>query len=382
MSPSSVVVTIICFKNGAKKLAPRVLRSLGVTEDGDHRYRWHAPGVLSVHLEGAVREEALDELRALRGITRVVTIPQARGLVRREEGRPDSTLTLPNGAVVGGKNVAVIAGPCSVESESQVCEIAAMVKEAGAVALRGGAFKPRTSPYSFGGLGERGLECLALAREKTGLPVVTEVIDTEDVHLVSRYADVLQLGSRNMQNFPLLFKAGNNPYGKPILLKRGFGATVDELMQAAEYVLLGRLAAGREGPGVILCERGIRTFETSTRFTLDVGAIPVLKERTHLPVIVDPSHPAGVQRYVPPLARAAVAAGAQGLMVEVHMEPARSWCDKGQALSPGAFAELMDDVRRLAPIGMKMGVVAGPGRRRGEAPLRGRNGAAVGLSSD
>jgi 3-deoxy-7-phosphoheptulonate synthase len=243
----------------------------------------------------------------------------------------------------------VIAGPCSVESETQVAEIAAMVKEAGAIALRGGAFKPRSSPYSFGGLGERGLIYLARAREKTGLPVVTEAMDPSHLDLVAQYADMIQIGSRNMANYPLLFRAGSHPAGKPILLKRGLAATIDELILAAEYVLLGRLQAGIDEPRLLLCERGIRTFEPSLRFTLDVGAIPVLKERTRLPVVVDPSHAAGIRRYVTPLAMAGLAAGGDALLVEVHSDPDHAWSDGEQTLDGAGFRELMARVRLTSP---------------------------------
>jgi 3-deoxy-7-phosphoheptulonate synthase len=237
-----------------------------------------------------------------------------------------------------------------VESADQICETAACVQEAGAVALRGGAFKARTSPYSFGGLGNKGLEYLALAREKTGLPVVTEVLDTQDLDLVARFADVLQIGSRNMQNYPLLFQAGSHPSGKPVLLKRGFAATIEEFLQAAQYVLLGRVSMGRKEPGLILCERGIRTACDATRFTLDVGALAVLKEQTALPVMADPSHAAGDRRYVAPLALAAAAAGADGLLMEVHPEPDRAWSDGAQSMDLRTFAALMTDLRRVAAL--------------------------------
>jgi len=244
------------------------------------------------------------------------------------------------GDVEFGGDIVVIAGPCAVESEEQLLETARAVKRAGAHALRGGAYKPRTSPYSFQGLGEEGLRILARAREETGLPVVTEVLSPEDVSTVARYADALQVGARNAQNFPLLRKLGRQ--GKPVLLKRGFGNSVEEWLLAAEYVMLG-------GNGnVILVERGIRTFERSLRFTLDIGAIPVAKSETHLPVIADPSHAAGDRKYVIPLALASIAAGADGLLVEVHINPDKAMSDSKQQLTPSMFMELMSRVREMA----------------------------------
>ena len=236
--------------------------------------------------------------------------------------------------------VVVIAGPCSVESEEQIVAAARGVASAGARLLRGGAFKPRTSPYGFQGLGEAGLRLLAVAREETGLPVVSEVVATEDVELVARYADMLQVGARNMQNFRLLAACGRQP--RPVLLKRGLMATLDELLLAAEYVV------ANGNPRVVLCERGIRTFETSTRNTLDVSAVPILLERSHLPVIVDPSHAAGKREWVESLARAAIAAGADGLLVEVHPDPDRALSDGRQSLTIEAFAGTMRSLRRVA----------------------------------
>lgn len=241
---------------------------------------------------------------------------------------------------IGGSEVVVIAGPCSVETEEQTCTTARAVARAGARLLRGGAFKPRTSPYGFQGLGESGLAILARAREETGLPVVTEVLAAEDVPLVAGSADVLQVGARNMHNPRLLAAVGAQP--KPVLLKRGMAATIDELLFAAEYVL----EAGN--PRVILCERGIRSFDRATRNVLDVAAIPLLKERTHLPVIADPSHGTGVRSLVPALARAAIAAGADGLIVEVHPRPSEAWSDGPQSLTFDGFAELMQSLEPVA----------------------------------
>jgi 3-deoxy-7-phosphoheptulonate synthase len=241
---------------------------------------------------------------------------------------------------VGDKKPFLIAGPCAVESEESFLRIAATCKEAGADALRGGAFKPRSSPYSFQGLGEDGLKIMAAGREELGLPFCTEVLDTRDVELVARYADVLQIGARNMQNYALLTEAGRT--GLPVLLKRGLGATVQEWLQAAEYVL----ATGNEQ--VILCERGIRTFEPSTRYTLDVAAVPVVLHESHLPVIIDPSHAAGKRHLVAALGRAGIAAGAHGLIVEVHDNPAEAECDGAQALLPDDLRTLAGDVARVA----------------------------------
>ncbi|OPY81247.1 MAG: Phospho-2-dehydro-3-deoxyheptonate aldolase [Syntrophorhabdus sp. PtaU1.Bin153] len=238
-----------------------------------------------------------------------------------------------------GEGFCVIAGPCSVETEAQTIETARAVKEAGADMLRGGAFKPRTSPYAFQGLGLKGLKILRKAREETGLPIVTEVVDTRDVLWVSEFADVLQVGSRNMQNFSLLKEVGKSK--KPVLLKRGMNSTIDEWLNSAEYIL----DAGN--PNVILCERGIRTFETYTRNTLDISAVPALKELTHLPVIIDPSHAAGRVSLIQSLSLAAVAAGADGVMVEVHINPEEAICDKDQALTPGQFAGITKRIGML-----------------------------------
>jgi 3-deoxy-7-phosphoheptulonate synthase len=240
----------------------------------------------------------------------------------------------------GGKRVVLVGGPCAVEDRAQILGIAAAVAAAGGSMLRGGAWKPRTSPYDFQGLGAEGLDLLAAAREATGLPIVTEVLDPRDVATVAGVADMLQIGSRSVQNFPLLREAGAS--GKPVLLKRGMMTTLDEWLNAAEYVL----AAG--GGDLVLCERGIRTFEPALRNTLDVGAVSVLKDRTHLPVIVDPSHAAGDVRHVAALARAAVAAGADGLIVETHLDPAAALSDGDQSLTPAAFAALAAECRAVA----------------------------------
>jgi 3-deoxy-7-phosphoheptulonate synthase len=265
--------------------------------------------------------------------------PHVPELVSRN-ARPEGTQVTINGVKVGGKAIVVMAGPCAVESEEQLMETARLVRSGGASLLRGGAFKPRTSPYSFQGLGIEGLKMLARARENTGLPVVSEVMDTRQVETVARYADMLQIGSRNMQNFPLLKEAGKT--SMPILLKRGMMATIDEYLNAAEYIL------SQGNPNIILCERGIRTFETSTRYTLDLNAIPILKQRTHLPVIVDPSHGTGMRSLVPTMAKASVAAGADGLLIEVHYHPEEALCDGSQSLFPEEFDRLVSDLEKIA----------------------------------
>jgi 3-deoxy-7-phosphoheptulonate synthase len=275
----------------------------------------------------------------LPGVDRVMPISRPYKLTSREF-KPEATVFPVDGLSVGGEEIVVMAGPCSVESRSQLLETAQAIKEAGAQVLRGGAYKPRTSPYSFQGLGEEGLELLAVAREQTGLPVITEVITHDLVPLVARYADVLQVGARNMQNFALLHAVGESQH--PVLLKRGNSATIEELLMAAEYIL------SHGNRQVILCERGIRTFETATRNTTDINAIPVLKSLTHLPVFLDPSHSTGHWEYVTPVARAGIAAGADGLIVEVHQEPEKALSDGGQSLKPERFAELVRQVRAIA----------------------------------
>jgi len=256
-------------------------------------------------------------------------------LALRSEGRERTVVDV--GGVKFGSGFVVIAGPCAVEGEEQMVELALALKEAGAHVLRGGAFKPRTSPYSFQGLGEEGLRALRRAGDEAGLPVVSEALDTRHVELVAKYVDMVQVGARNMQNFPLLKEVGRA--GKPVLLKRGFGCTIEEWLLAAEYVLL-------EGNwDVVLCERGVRTFEPSTRFTLDIAAVPAVRELSHLPVVVDPSHAAGRSSLVRPLARAALAAGADGVMVEVHPNPPAALSDGPQSLTLEEFEELVEELR-------------------------------------
>jgi len=276
---------------------------------------------------------------SLPGVREAIRVSQPFKLVSREVKEEDTVLDV-GGVAVGGKRLVVMAGPCSVESKEQVLQAARAVKAAGATMLRGGAYKPRTSPYEFQGLAEDGLKLLALAREETGLKVITEAMDVETLAMVADYADMVQIGARNMQNFSLLKQLGK--IAKPILLKRGASATIREWLMAAEYVVA-------HGNGrVALCERGIRTFETATRNTLDLNAVPVLKSLTHLPVIVDPSHGIGLRAHVPAMARAAVAAGADGLIIEVHPCPEKALSDGQQSLTPEEFAGLMEQVRVIA----------------------------------
>jgi 3-deoxy-7-phosphoheptulonate synthase len=275
----------------------------------------------------------------LPGVDRIVPISRPYKLASREF-QPQNSIFQLDGVGVGGNDVLIVAGPCSVESRSQLLETAHAVREAGAHALRGGAFKPRTSPYSFQGLGEAGLIMLAEARQETGMPIVTEIMSPEQIGLLTRYADVLQIGARNMQNYALLHAVGESKH--PVLLKRGLMATVDELLMAAEYIL------SHGNRQIMLCERGIRTFETSTRNTTDINAIPVLKSLTHLPVLLDPSHSTGHWEYVSAIAKAGIAAGADGLLIEVHQNPAEAFSDGEQSLKPERFAEMVRDVRAIA----------------------------------
>ena len=276
----------------------------------------------------------------LPGVAQVIHVSKPYKQVSRE-WRPENTVvTIAPGVRVGGGEVVVIAGPCSVESEQQIVAAAHAVRDAGATALRGGAFKPRSSPYSFQGLGKRGLELLALARRETGLPVVTEAMDEAGANLVAEYADCIQIGARNMQNYSLLRAVGR--IGKPVLLKRGMSATITELLLSAEYVL----AEGNSQ--VILCERGLRSFDPLTRNLLDLTAIPTVKHLSHLPMVADPSHGTGVRDKVNPMARAAVAAGADGILVEVHPNPDRALSDGAQSLYPSQFAELVGELRAIA----------------------------------
>ncbi|MFQ6101168.1 MAG: 3-deoxy-7-phosphoheptulonate synthase [Anaerolineae bacterium] len=284
-----------------------------------------------------------DQIERMEGVERTVPVLRPFKLASRDF-HPQDTIVPINGVTVGGRQLVVMAGPCAVESHDQLLEAARAVRSAGAHVLRGGAFKPRTSPYSFQGLGAKGLRLLAEAREETGLPVVTEVMEPQQVPLVTTYADILQVGARNMQNFALLHAVGEAQ--RPVLLKRGMMSTIEELLMAAEYVL----SHGNER--VILCERGIRTFEKYTRNTLDISAVPLLKQLSHLPVIVDPSHGTGRRELIEPVSRAAVAAGADGLLIEVHPHPEEALSDGAQSLRPEHFAALM---RALRPVSEAVG---------------------------
>jgi len=310
------------------------IRELGFK---DHMIRGVERSVVAVL--GAVYPELLDEFGVLDGVDTVVRISKPFKLASREVKEEDTVVKV-GPLEIGNGRLVTIAGPCSVDTEEIVMETARAVKAAGAHMLRGGAFKPRTSPYAFRGHGEKGLKILAAARAESGLPIVTEVMDARDVDLVAQFADVLQIGSRNMQNFALLDEVGKAQ--KPVLLKRGMWATIEEWLLAAEYIL------SHGNRDVILCERGIRSYETATRFTFDVNAIPVIKRLSHLPIMGDPSHATGKWYLVPPIALAAVAAGVDGLMIEVHPNPDQALSDGAQSLTPANFEKLMGQVRTLA----------------------------------
>jgi len=330
---------IIVMQKGASpqqlKAVKERIRELG--------YRPHVIRGETRQVIGAVGDERgktrLQDIQSLPGVDSVVPILKPYKLASQEIKAGKSIVEINKNVRFGDAKVVVIAGPCSVESEEQIIETARAVKEAGASMLRGGAFKPRTSPYAFQGMAEEGLRLLAKARKLTGLPVVTEVLNPKDLPLVKRYADMIQVGARNIQNYSLLRLLGRAK--KPILLKRGMATTIDEFLFSAEYIL----SEGNDR--VVLCERGIRTFETATRNTLDLSAIPVLRQRTHLPVIVDPSHAAGRWSYVPPLAYAAIAAGADGIMVEVHPHPEHAESDGPQSLKPSKFMLMMERLREF-----------------------------------
>lgn len=291
---------------------------------------------------GAIGDKRLLNAHAIStmpGIESLVPIMKPYKLAGREL-KPEPTIVDVGGVKIGGDEIVVMAGPCAIENREKFLEIAAMVKAAGAKILRGGAFKPRTSPYSFQGLEEEGLKIMAEARETTGMKIVTEVVDTRDVEMVASYVDMIQVGARNMQNFRLLHEVGMS--SKPVLLKRGLAATIEEWLMAAEYIM----AAGNND--IILCERGIRTYETSTRNTIDMSAIPVVKELSHLPIIVDPSHAAGNWKYVGALSKGAIATGADGLIIEVHQDPPNALSDGPQSLRPAKFAQLMKEFSLVA----------------------------------
>ncbi|MDP6496900.1 MAG: 3-deoxy-7-phosphoheptulonate synthase [SAR202 cluster bacterium] len=290
---------------------------------------------------GSIPPDFKDEMELMQGVSEVVMVSKPYKLASKEF-HPDNTIIKVGDAVIGGPKPVIMAGPCSVEDEEQMVSTAKAVKAAGATVLRGGAFKPRTSPYSFRGMGEDGLKLLQTAKEETGLPIITEVMSTADVETVAKYADILQIGARNMQNYNLLDEVGL--IGKPVMVKRGLAASYEEWLLAAEYVMAG----GNEQ--VILCERGIRGFETFTRFTLDVAAVPVIKRLSHLPIVADPSHSTGKWYLVTPVALASVAAGAHGLLIEVHPNPDVAKCDGPQSLTFENFDILMDQVHAIASV--------------------------------
>jgi len=317
-----------------------VVQRLGERGYGHHISRGEARTIIgAIGAPDHEKEVVAGQFSVLPGVERVVPILKAYKLISREHNpRPATVLIGP--ARVGGGSLAVIAGPCSVESREQIMQTAHAVKDAGAAALRGGAYKPRTSPYSFQGLGVEGLEFLMAARAETGLPIVTEVMDVRQLAGVAEAADCVQIGARNMQNYDLLKEAGR--CGKPVMLKRGFSSTVEEWLKATEYIAAGGTL------DIILCERGIRTFEDATRFTLDLAGVAVVRRETFLPIVVDPSHAVGVASLVPSMALAAVAAGADGLLIEVHPRPDQALSDGPQSLTPVAFGELMKQVRTVA----------------------------------
>ncbi len=331
---------IIVMKAGAaKREREEVLKR--VRELG---YKPHIIHGTTRDVIGAVGDErgkvVLQSIESMHGVESVVPILKPYKLASREVKKETSAVRITDEVTIGGSQIIVMAGPCAVESEEQLIDVATAVKKAGAHVLRGGAFKPRTSPYAFQGMKEEGLKILAKAREMTGLPVVTEVMNPETVDLVAEYADIMQIGTRNAQNFDLLKQVGK--IHKPVLLKRGMSMTIQELLMSAEYIL----SEGNQA--VIICERGIRTFETATRNTLDLAAVPALRERTHLPIVVDPSHSTGHYQYVAPMAYAAVAAGADGLIVEVHPDPEHAASDGPQSLTPKDFTVVMDKLRLFA----------------------------------
>ncbi len=294
---------------------------------------------------GVIGEEdkaRLQPFEAFPGVESVVPIQKPYKFASREFKKEDSLIKLAPGVEIGGKNIIVMAGPCTVENRERLMGIAKLVKKSGAKVLRGGAFKPRTSPYSFQGLKDKGMKMLFEAKQESGLPIVTELMDPRDLPLFLKYADVIQIGARNMQNFELLKEVGKTK--KPVLLKRGMASTVKDFLLSAEYIL------SEGNSNVVLCERGIRTFEDSTRFTLDISAVPVIKKLSHLPVVIDPSHCSGIWDYVAPLSRAAIAVGADGLIIEVHDDPEKALCDGPQALKPSKFDALMRDLKAIAKV--------------------------------
>ena len=330
---------VIMEKNASIKQIQDILQFVEDSDCTPHVSKGDEKTVIGI--VGDERGLVSEKIQTMSGVEKVIPTQKPYKLASRE-WKKDNTIINVNGVEIGGNRITIIAGPCGVESETQLLEIAQAVKDAGAHILRGGAFKPRTSPYSFQGLGERGLELLALARERTGLAIITEVVNPSQVELVAQYADILQIGARNSQNFALLQEAGKS--NKPVFLKRGMMSNLEEYLMCAEYIM----ANGNYN--VILCERGIRTFETSTRNTMDISAIPMIKSLSHLPVFADPSHATGKRALVPPIAKAAIAAGADGLMIEVHNHPEKALSDGAQAILPEEFVALMKNLKQLCPV--------------------------------
>jgi len=329
---------ILTLKDGlTKKEIEKILRKVKELGFTPHISKGKEKTIIGVIGENAILAREIFE--AMEGVEFITPISKPYKLASREF-KKENTVIKVNGVKIGDKEIVVMAGPCAVEKRDLLLDIAREVKKAGAKVLRGGAFKPRTSPYTFQGLGEKGLEYLCEAKQKTGLPVVTEAMQIDQVELVSHYADIIQIGARNIQNFDLLKEVGRNK--KPVLLKRGMATTVKEFLMSAEYIM------SQGNYQVILCERGIRTFEEATRFTLDLNAIPVLKHSTHLPVIVDPSHGIGIREYIPAMAKAAVACGADGLLIEVHPKPEEALSDGPQSLLPLQFAQMMRELKQVA----------------------------------
>ena len=331
---------VIVFKQSATAAEKERLKNI-LENKG---FQIHASEGVNIGLYGVVGDTSsldIEELRVMDGVEKVMRVQEPFKRANRMF-HPDDSIVDVDGVKIGSRKIHVIAGPCSVESEAQVCEVAESVKLGGATLMRGGAFKPRTSPYSFQGLKELGLDYLKAAKAKTGLPIVTEIMSADKIERFVEDVDLIQVGARNMQNFELLKELGKT--NKPILLKRGLSATIEEWIMSAEYIMAG----GNDN--VILCERGIRTFEHYTRNTLDLSAIPAVKKLSHLPVIVDPSHAAGMWWMVEPLAKAAIAVGADGLIIEVHNNPECALCDGAQSLKPERFARLMGELRGIARI--------------------------------
>jgi 3-deoxy-7-phosphoheptulonate synthase len=332
------MVVVMSAEAGESEIAAVVER---VASAGGEAFVSRGVNRTIVGLVGDVERFGTLNLRGLPGVADVIRISVPYKLVSREN-HPDRSVVRVGGVPIGPGTMTLIAGPCAVETPEQTLDAARMAQAAGATLLRGGAFKPRTSPYAFQGLGEKGLRILAEVRAETGMPIVTEVVDAHDVELVSSYADMLQVGTRNMQNFALLQAVGGA--GKPVMLKRGFNATIEEWLMAAEYI------AQRGNLDIVLCERGIRTFETATRNTLDISAVPVAQRLSHLPVIIDPSHSGGRRDLVLPLTRAAIAVGADGVIIDVHPHPEQALCDGPQALVDGDLRDLARTVRELPPL--------------------------------